>query len=527
MFTFLKKILPDKAKPFNIKNHSLHRDREPERLSRSLENNLLYFRTVFQECSDVVFREFQMDFQKNHRGALLFIDGLADRKTIEEQVLRPVMALARHAERVQNGITANWLKEFNISIGKIKEETDRVELCTAILSGMAVLLVDNSRVALVLSVPGWEKRAVENSMLEKVVRGPKEGFVETISVNIALIRRRIRDPQLKVRVHELGKRSKTKVAILYMGDIAKEEVVAEVEKRLATVDIDMIHDSSTIEAFIEDNPFSIFPQILPTERPDKVAANLMEGRIALVADGSPSVLVMPVSLASLFQSPEDYYERFIFGTFVRLMRFGVFTIATTLPALYVAMVSFHHQLIPDRLILTLAIGRLLVPFPAFIEALAMEITIELLREASSRLPGPLGQTIGVVGGLVLGQAAVSAQLASPAMVIIVALTAIATFTVPIYSLSYPLRLVRFPMMILAGIFGFFGIFLAWMMLLIHLCALESFGTPYLTPLAPLKPSEWKDTMFRFPFWAMGKRPKSPETVDEIRMRDKKGDGSRG
>jgi len=527
MFTFLKKILPDKGKSFNRKDHNLHRDREPERLSRSLENNLLYFRRVFQDCSDVVFREFQLDLQKNRRGALLYIEGLADKKTIEEQVLSPLMALARHTGRVENEITANWLKESNISIGEVKEETYRTELCTAILSGMAVLLVDNARVALILSVPGWEKRNVDTSMLEKVIRGPKEGFVETISVNIALIRRRIRDPQLRVRFHELGKRSKTKVAIMYMGDIAKEELVAEVEKRLATVDIDMIHDSSTIETFIEDNPFSIFPQILPTERPDKVAANLMEGRVALVVDGSPSVLVMPVSIASLFQSPEDYYERFIFGTFVRLMRFGVFTIATTLPALYVAMVSFHHQLIPDRLILTLAIGRLLVPFPAFIEAVAMEITIELLREASSRLPGPLGQTIGVVGGLVLGQAAVSAKLASPAMVIIVALTAIATFTVPIYSLSYPLRLLRFPMMILAGIFGFFGIFLVWMFLLIHLCTLESFGSPYFIPLAPLNFSEWKDTMFRFPFWAMRKRPKSPETVDKTRMKGKKGDGSLG
>jgi hypothetical protein len=376
---------PDKTKAYN--SSKMNRS-ESERLSRSLEKNLLYFRNVFQECSDVVFREFQLDSQRKRRGALLYIDGLADRKTIDEQVLSPLMDLARHAESLQHEITANWLKESNISIGEIEEETDRVELYTAILSGMAVLLMGNSRVALILSVPGWEKRNVESSMLEKVVRGPKEGFVETLSVNIALIRRGIRDPQLKVRIRELGKRSKTKVTVLYVGDIAKEEVVAEVERRLATVDIDMIHDSSTIESYIEDNPFSIFPQILPTERPDKVAANLMEGRVAIIADGSPSVLLMPVSIATLFQSPEDYYERFIFGTFVRLMRFGVFTIATTLPALYVAMVSFHHQLIPDRLILTLAIGRLLVPFPAFIEALAMEITIELLREASSRLPGP-------------------------------------------------------------------------------------------------------------------------------------------
>jgi hypothetical protein len=517
----MKKLLSRLFTKNSNYNQSYDIHKMPDVLSSSLDENIAYFRAVFHNVSDVVFREMQISALNGAKGFLIFINGMVDKKTIDEHILKPLMQPGAEVVKTSNIMTC--LEQGKINVGQIEKERIKEKLITAILSGMAVLLTNGSDQALILNVPGWEKRAISEPMSEKLIRGPKEGFVETFQDNIALIRRRIHDPQLKVRLYELGTRSKTKVALLYIADIAKQEVIDEITNRLDTINYDFVDDPSTVEAFIEDNPYSIFPQLLPTERPDKVAANLMEGRAAIVVDGSPNVLLAPVTVASFFQSPEDYYERFIFGTLVRLMRFFVFSITTTLPALYVAAVSFHHQLIPDRLILTLAVGRILVPFPAFVEAIVMELTIELLREASTRLPGPLGQTIGVVGGLVLGQAAVTAKLASPTMVIVVSLTAIATFTIPVYTFSYPLRLIRFPMMIFAGMFGFFGVFLVWMVLLIHLCTLESFGIPYFSPLSPFKPGEMKDTLVRFPFWAMKKRPSTPGTVDRTRMKHRKGD----
>jgi hypothetical protein len=404
-----------------------------------------------------------------------------------------------------------------VSVGKVDEEVNKARLTKAILTGAAILMLEGDNKGLILPVQGLAKRKIAEPQSEKLIRGPKEGFIEDLSTNIALIRRRVQDPSLKIRMYEIGRRSRTKIALLYIKDIIKEELVDEIDKKILGIDIDMISDTSMLEEFIQNNVYSPFPQVLATERSDKVSANLVEGRAAIFADGSPFAIILPITLATLYQSPEDYYERAIYGTAVRFLRLGSLFIATTLPALYVSMISFHHQLLPARLVLTLAMGRILVPYPAFVEAVVMEVTIEVLREASTRLPGPLGQTIGVVGGLVLGQAAVSAKLVSPAMVIIVSLTAMATFTAPNYSVSYPIRFIRFPLMLLGSMFGAFGLFLGWATIIIHLCSLESFGVPYLAPLAPLRLSDWKDFLLRLPIWTFKKRPIIPENTDQDRM----------
>ncbi|HHU63595.1 MAG TPA: spore germination protein [Clostridiales bacterium] len=518
--------LSSKDKKLRQKPHFSWCTKGESTLSHSLRDNMAFLQKSFQGCSDIVFREFGIGNGRGPKGAVIFFEGLVDKKIINDNVLKPLMYLTSLDGKMPDRVDAALIRQLNISVAEVREVKYRDEVIDAVLDGKAAVLIDRSTMALVLSIPGWERRKVEEPTSEKVIRGPREGFTETLSVNVALIRRRIKDTRLKIKTLSLGTRSKTRVALFYMEDVIKKEILEEIEKRLSTVDFDMVEEVGTIEEFIEDNPYSPFPQVMITERPDKVVSNIAEGRACIMIDCSPFAMVMPITLASLYQSPEDYYERPLYGTAVRILRFAAFFIATSLPALYVAMVSFHHELIPSRLVLTLARGRVEVPFPAFLEALLMELTIEFIREASTRLPGVLSQTVGVVGGLVLGTAAVQANLVSPAMVIVVSLTAITTFTVPIYSLSYPIRIIRFPLMFLAASFGLFGLAFGWNIILIHLCTLESFGIPYLSPYAPLKIRDMKDAILRFPLWAMKKRPKVPHAQDETRLGNLKGDHKR-
>jgi len=344
-----------------------------------------------------------------------------------------------------------------------------------------------------------------------VLRGPQEAFTEALRVNTALIRRRLRTNQLKFEEKTLGRFTQTQISIVYLEGVANDNIIAEVHRRLDNLkDVDSILDASCIEQYIEDAPFSIFPQMQYTERPDKVAASLLEGRIALIIDGSPEVLLLPLMFVQLLQSPEDYYNRIAPGTFMRWIRYMGLLIAITFPSLYVAITSYHPEMLPLNLLLSIAAAREGVPFPAFVEALIMELAFELLREASIRLPGAIGNTIGIVGALVIGDAAVSAHLVAPQMVIVVAITAIGSFTVPSMEASYPIRLLRFPLMLLAAAFGLYGVMLGLLAILVHLVHLRSFGFPYLEPLAPLKLNELRDVFFRAPRWQMMLRPQFRE-----------------
>lgn len=345
-----------------------------------------------------------------------------------------------------------------------------------------------------------------------MLRGPQEAFTETLRVNTALIRRRLRTDQLKLEEKTLGRYTQTQVAVVYLDGVANSNIIAELHRRLDNLkNVDSILDSSCIEQYIEDSPFSVFPQIQYTERPDKVAASLLEGRIALVVDGSPEVLLLPLMFVQLLQSPEDYYNRVVSGTFMRWIRYMGVLIATTFPSLYVAITAFHPEMLPLNFISQYFTGpRGQCPFPALVEALIMELAFELLREASIRLPGAIGNTIGIVGALVIGDAAVSAHLVAPQMVIVVAITAIGSFTVPSMEASYPIRLLRFPLMLLAATFGLYGVMFGWLIILMHLLHLRSFGFPYLEPLAPLKLNELRDVLVRAPRWQMMIRPQFRE-----------------
>ncbi|GAB7389013.1 hypothetical protein BSNK01_28510 [Bacillaceae bacterium] len=333
---------------------------------------------------------------------------------------------------------------------------------------------------------------------------------------------------MKMVLMQVGRYTKTDVVIVYVEGLADETLVEEVKRRLERIDIDGILDSGYLEQLIEDDPFSPFPQILTTERPDNVTAHLLEGRVAILTDGSPTALVVPAPLFSFLKSPDDYYDRFIIGTAIRWLRYILFMISLLLPSLYVAVLTFHQEMVPFSLLLTVVAAREQLPFPAFVEAFIMEVMFEALREAGIRLPKQIGPAVSIVGALVIGEAAVSAGIVSPTMVMIVAITGVASFAVPRYNAAIALRLLCFPIIILAGTLELLGVMLGIIAIIVHLCTLRSFGVPYLSPMAPTKQRDMKDVLLRAPLWMMKTRPRLTGDYDLFRQApDLKPDPSKG
>lgn len=510
---------PDKgliADTYVVEGESSMTDKYAENLER--------LKIIFQDCADVVYREIQLQMDEVVKATLVYLDGMVDKVTVHESILKPLLNLQSndYPKELSSNHRLLRLKNIDLLVGELKENRDMYTLVNSVLSGDVLLIMEGCDKALIVNARGWPSRGPSEPVAESVIRGPRDGFTENLRTNTTLIRRKIKDPNIKIKSIKLGKKTNTDVAIVWLAGVAKPDLIEEVEKRLLTTNLDGVFESGYIEEFIEDNPYSPFPQVMITERPDRVAGNLLEGRVAIIVDGTPIVSVVPATIVQFYQSPEDYYERAIFGSAVRIVRLISFIIATTATSLYVALVSYHPHLIPSEIVLSVAKSRMGVPFPTIIEALFMELVIEMIREASIRLPNSIGQIIGIVGALVIGQSAVQAKLASPILVIIVAITAISSYIVPHFSTSYSVRFMRFPMIIAAGTFGAFGIAMVTIWLLIHLCTLESFGEPYLAGLAPIRFRDLKDIIFRVPLWMMGTRPNTSKN-DTDRMLGKKGD----
>lgn len=483
---------------------------EDHPLSTCFEQNVKQLKDIFEDCTDVVFREFTTGGRCPVRVLLLYVDGLTNSILLSEGLMTNIMIRSLSLERAEPLEAENAfqvIKERLLAISEVTETGQINQLVDQVLSGSSALLVDGSAKALIVSAKGWESRAVNEPESETVVRGPRDGFVENLRVNTAHLRRRIRTSRLKMERMRIGLLTKTDVLIVYIKGIANDKVIDEVKQRLSRINTDSILESGYIAELIEDEPFSLFAQINATERPDKVAAGLLEGQVAIMVDNTPFVLLVPITFIQLLQASEDYYNRYPWATFVRLLRFVALNIALLLPSLYVAVTTYHQEMIPTPLLISIAGAREAVPFPAFVEAVIMETIFEILREAGVRLPRAVGQAVSIVGALVIGEAAVSAGLVSPAMVIVVALTAIASFTFPSLESAIAIRLIRFPMIFLAGALGLFGIIVGLLAILIHLCTLRSFGVPYLSPLAPMSLRDLKDSFIRFPWWAMFTRPR--------------------
>jgi spore germination protein len=497
-------------------------------VSKELKKNLSRIKETLKDCDDVVYREFSVGINQRHKLALVYIDGMINKDLISDNVLKSLLQEAREVKPDPEGFRRDFyqlVKRGNISATEIKEVDTLNEAIDNILIGETILILDKYTKIIVIGSRGWPVRSVSETVTETVIRGPRDGFTETAKVNTSLVRRRIRDPKLKLKYMQIGVRSKTDVAVMYIEDIADEKLVQEVKRRLENIEIDSILESSYIEQLIEDSTLSPFPQIENTERPDAVAASLYEGRIAIIIDNTPFALLVPATITTFLQSSEDYYDRWVISSLVRIVRYSATLVALLLPSLYIALTSFHPDMLPTQLALYVAATRTTVPFPAFVEALIMEITIEFLREAGTRLSGPIGTTIGIVGGLVIGQAAVEAGIVSPLMVIIVALTTIASFVLPSYGFAAAFRVMRFIFIGFAAALGLYGIMLGLILMGSHLVNLKSFGVPYMSPFATLGKSEkdLKDTLLRAPLDLMKARPKFTKSLDKDRLIDRDND----
>lgn len=506
----------------SYKDSSDNRSSEyPTELTSNLKDNLRIVKQAIGHSPDVIIREIEIGKSKIS-GALVFVDNLVDKQTIQAEILRAIINDCPEINQKNEAISpfeqlVTFLQKDRLTAGEVKTGKKLDDLSFFVLSGDTVLLVDGTQEFLIIGSRKYPSRNVDTPQIESSVRGPRDSFIEVIRINMALIRRRLRDPNLIFETFYVGRRGKTELAIAYIKGIARSELVDEVKQRLSAIDIDEAADTGYIEQLIEDNFLSIFPQTQMTERPDKVSTSLLEGRVAILLDGTPFALIVPVTFAQLLQAPEDYFERWMIGTLVRVLRYVTSFIAVFLPSLYIALVSFHPGLIPTKLALSIAATREGVPFPAAVEAFLLEVTLEILREAGLRLPKPIGPTVGIVGGLVIGEAAVAAGVVSPIMVIIVALGALASFSIPSYSVAIAFRMLRFSFMMAAALFGLYGIIIMYIFLNVHLVRLQSFGTVYSLPFAPYKFRDWKDLVVRLPLSVFKKRPASMAAEDEKRM----------
>ena len=462
-----------------------------------LDDKTRILKEIYQNCDDVIFHPISSN---NASLLLLYISGLTDDTKIDENIIRPLLKtdlLHLELDVILTHVT-------NVSNTKILKST--LEIIDELSDGNAVLFNDTENTAISFRISKYEKRSIEEPQAESVVVGSREGFIESIGTNLSMVRRKIKTPSLKMMQSESGTYSHTSIFISYIEGIANPEIVEEVKKRLKTIDVDAILSNAAIEEAIEDTWYSPFPQVQSTERPEVVAAGLLEGRVAIFIDGTPFVLIVPVTIFTLMQSPEDYNERFINGTLVRWIRYVFIIVALLAPSAYVAILTFHQEMIPTTLLLRIAQSREEIPFPAFLEALLMQIIFEVLREAGIRLPKQMGSTVSIVGTLVIGQAAIQAGLVSAPMVMIVAITGISSFLLPQYSISVALRWIPFPIMFFSAVLGLVGMMLGVILLVSHLCILRSFGVPYMAPLAPNDSSLLRDVFIRVPLKFMKKRP---------------------
>jgi len=485
-------------------------------ISTVLSRNIGDLHALFSQTPDLITRQFQIK-QNGKLAVLVYFEGLVDKSAINRDVLRPLMDIKDISDPAGDLI---------LTVSHLDTVSSWSYIETALLHGNSVLFIDERAEAFIFGTQGWPQRAIEDPQLEASIKGAHQGFVETSSQNIALIRRYLPNRELKIKELVVGRRGKARVSILYLADVAHPEVLQELEERIRKLDVDSILNTGELAEYIEDNPYSPFPQFVSTERPDAAASHILQGRMAILVDRSPSVLIGPATLISFFQSVDDYSTRWLIASFIRLLRFLGFFIAAFLPAVYIALISFNYEIIPLELILSVGASRERVPFPPLVEAMMMEITLEMLREAGIRLPSPIGQTVGIVGGIIIGQTAVQAGIVSNIMVIVVASTAIASFIIPSYDMASAVRLLRFPMMLIASMFGMVGIAIGIMALIGHLIALESLGTPYGSPLAPVRFHDWQDTFVRVPLWKMQKRPQSGHPIQRRRVGGNrpKGDG---
>lgn len=487
----------------------------PQALTGNLEADVAQVRETFRHDSDVVFRKIMMTASTSIPVMLMYIEGLTNTELIEESMITPLLEQKKDREpQSPLGEVKGRLASSNVTAVRDFESCYR-----SLLAGNTLLLIDGVAEGLALHSKSYQERGITESQTEVLVRGPRDAFTEVLRTNTALIRQRLRTTDLRIVSMEIGTRTNTDIAVVYIDHLAEKQIVKEVFERLKKIEVDSILESGYVEELIQDETFTPFPTVSSTERPDAVAGKLLEGRVAILINGTPFALVVPSLFTEFYQVPEDYYQRSDYITLLRILRLLTLLISLLGPSLYIAITTYHHEMLPPTLLISLYAQREGVPFPAFVEALIMEVAFEIIREAGLRMPRAIGQAVSIVGTLVVGLAAVEAGLVSAAMVIIVAITAISSFVIPAFNMGVAFRILRFPMMGLAASFGLFGVTIGCIVLSLHLCSLRSFGVPYMSPMAPFNINDQKDNLLRVPMWDMIRRPKLLNHADKIRESD--------
>ncbi|MEH7441379.1 spore germination protein [Bacillus sp. JJ1122] len=455
-------------------------------LTHDLQANLTILKKLYSipDNKDVKLRELYLEGLKK-QAAMIFISTITDVKSIEEHILKPLTENTSGTKQVKDIVSVQMVHDIFYFKDAVKE----------INKGNAILLMDGEARAYVMDCPDFQSRAIEKPDNEILIKGPKEAFIEKAVINISLLRKKIRNENLIVEAIEISQRSHNDVFMVYIRGLANEKLVSNIKKRLGSLDVNSIQNLSLLEEYIEERSYSLFPSILSSERPDRAASFLEDGYIVLLMDNSPDSLILPATFWSFFHSPEDHYLRFVYANFTRALRMVAMFITVFTSAIYVAITTYHAEMIPPDLLLAIASSREKVPFPAVIEILIMEAAFELIREAGLRVPSPIGPTIGIVGALILGQAAVQANIISPIVIIVVALGGLSSFAVSDISLNFAVRLIRFVFIFSAAMLGIYGMTAIFVAGLFYMVSLKSFGVPYLAPMSPSYKSS-KDTIFR-------------------------------
>jgi spore germination protein KA len=491
-------------------------------IDENLTSNIESLKKELGNCSDLIIRELTAGGIKL---AIVHIDGISDSQFVNQFIVFPLqeMCKAEDDNSTQVNHVMDYFKSDKVAISSIKSATDWQKVMLAILSGDTAIFFDTTKEVILASTRNIEGRSVSEPTTQTLIRGPKDSFTEAIRTNTSLLRMRIKSPKLRIDELQIGEVTQTAIAVVYMEGLAEESIVQDIKQRLKSISTDAILESGYIESFITtENKYSFFPTVLYTERPDVVAANVLEGRISIFVNGTPFALIGPVTFFQFFQSPEDYYQRYDIASFLRLLRIIAFFISLLIPAIYIALVTQHQGMIPTLFIISIAAQREGVPFPTIVEALMMELMFELLREAGIRMPRAIGSAASIVGALILGQTAVQAGLVSATTIIVVSITAIASLSIPYYNMAVSARLLRFGLMIIAAYIGLYGLMLALLVLIAYMCQLRSFSIPYMTPIAPFILNEQKDTFIRVPLPFMSKRPIPANPLNKERMPRKNG-----
>lgn len=483
-------------------------------VSVSLEENRLTIQALYDLPlnKDLVVRDFSIARQPPVNAMLVFFDGLSDKIAINRMLLEPLMLGGALPDHLAGADLLSHIVNRMLPAGGTLRTENFSTLQATLNSGYAALFLDGVAEAALVDTAGREHRAIDRPLTEQTVRGAQNSFTEMLGTNTAMIRSMVKVSDLITETNNLGTRSNTKCAIMYVKSLANPALVAEVRRRIQGIITDYLTDTGILEQFIEDSPFNPFPQTLSTERPDRVAVHLAEGRIAILLDGSPYVLLVPATFLTLLHSPDDYSLKFPYGSLIRITRTVGMLISVLLPSLYLAISVFHQEALPTDLLLAIATARQQVPFPTIIEILLMEVAFELIREGGIRIPGFLGPTLGIVGAIIIGQAAVMARIVSPVLIVIIAFTGLAAFTIPDYRLSNTLRMLRFAFLAAGASFGFVGIASGLLLWVASLVNLKSFGVPYLAPIAP-KTTFGYDALIRGPVFSQELRPDSLNPQD--------------